>query len=299
MAKDSMSDVITIGIIAAIGIGLYEWLKSACASGGNMAGSQICSGYNSLFGPATAAAPSTGTTPATHPASQSTGQSTSQSANQTSCPTGTIWDATTLQCMAPSGAGGAGDSNTQTGGDSTQAGGAGDSNTQAGGASTQTGSPATCLLPPGYFAIATDMGMDTNGNVIYAPGCVAPGSSQSASSQPSVTAAELLAQAVANPVPQSGGSFGGSNPNNNVDIWSYYYQQQTGTAISPGTLQAAFPYLTSSNRGSMTASAFLNAIQGQGMSGLGASPNLIPASLIHRRSRGQVGIPMVLWRARA
>jgi hypothetical protein len=268
MAKDSMSDVITIGIIAGIGIGLYEWLKNSCASGGNMAGSQICSGYNSLFGPATtpvtaaAPAPSTSAPPAittpSQPASQPVVQTSPTPAAPVSSPSSTA--------PPPS--------------------------------STQTDSPATCLLPPGYFAIATDMGMDTNGNVIYAPGCVAPGSSQSASSQPSVTAAELLAQAVASPVPESGGSFGGSNPNNNVDIWSYYYQQQTGTAISPGTLQAAFPYLTSSNRGSMTASAFLNAIQGQGMSGLGTSPNLIPASLIHRRSRGPVGIPMVLWRAR-
>lgn len=266
MANNSMDNVITVGIIAAIGFGLYEWLKTACATGGSMAGSQICSGYNSLFTAAAPSAPSTSTQTSGAPAGTTTSAAASTPVQQTSAPA--------APATSPS-------------------------NTVPSNTIQNTAPPAgTCAMPAGYFPIATDMAMDPNGSVVYAPGCVAPGSPGSPyqatqnPTQPSVTAGELLAQATAHPVPSSGASFGGGDPSLNVDLWSYYYQQQTGTSIDPGTLQAAFPYLSSSNRGSMTASAFLNAIQGQGLAGLGVSPNLIPAFLIHGRARGPVGIPM-------
>lgn len=57
----------------------------------------------------------------------------------------------------------------------------------------------------------------------------------------------------------------------NADQWSYYYTQlKGGVALTAQQFSNAFPNLTSTDRGSMTADQFLSALSTAGLSGLGA-----------------------------
>lgn len=58
----------------------------------------------------------------------------------------------------------------------------------------------------------------------------------------------------------------------NVDQWSFYWAQVSGSPLPASALTSAFPSLTASNRLSMTAAQFVSAIQGTGLSGIEVSP---------------------------
>jgi hypothetical protein len=90
--------------------------------------------------------------------------------------------------------------------------------------------------------------------------------------QPSAPAAEATPANVSAAALLTAAGTGNSATTMNVDQWSFYWAQVSGSPISASVLTSAFPALTASNRLSMTAAQFVNAIHSTGLSGIEVSP---------------------------
>jgi len=250
MAQSSpVNSLISLGIVVGVVWGIYEWLKVQCAAGSG----------SLLQGTPVCNDFTSLFTPTSVMSSSSTASAPSGS-TAVSAPSSTQTPAAPVQTQPPP-------------------------QTQVPPAPV-TSQPA-CNVPAGF--IVTGPGIAINpvtGGAMSVPGCTIGAGTLSPPATVSSTA--IVTPQIASPLVVAAG-FTDPTTQLNVDNWSYYYLSLTGTTLSPTVLQAAFPYLTATNRGSMTAQQFLSGLQGVGgLSGLGSDVG-IP---IHRFHVGAVLWPV-------